>query len=140
MIELLIVISETGLLRIIKNYGDLKFPHKQLAQQIYEQVQLNPDVSVIEDFAESKTLVYRKYSDFYIAVLVDDMENELVLIDFMNLFVLCLEEAFYKVSDLDFVNNPQKVYLLMDEMILGGMMVETDKTNIVKAYKEKADA
>ena len=52
------------------------------------------------------------------------------------MFVEVLDKYFKGVCELDIVFNFYKVYSILDEMILGGEMIETCKPTILKRQKE----
>ena len=48
-----------------------------------------------------------------------------------------LDEVFKGISELHLIMNPEKLYLIIDEMISGGIVIETSKTEIISNYMEK---
>ena len=48
-----------------------------------------------------------------------------------------MNEVFTGVCEMHVIMNPEKVYLLFDEAISAGMVIETDVSTIVKNYKDK---
>jgi AP-2 complex subunit sigma-1 len=61
---------------------------------------------------------------------VDLNENELTYLELIHLFVESMDIYFGNVCELDIVFNFQKVYMLLDEVILGGEILETSKRAI----------
>ena len=57
-------------------------------------------------------------------------ENELSLLEFIHLFVEVLDQYFGSVCELDLVFNFYRVYAILDEMIIGGEIIETSKASI----------
>ena len=54
-------------------------------------------------------------------------DNELVTLEAIHLFVEILDQYFQNVCELDLVFNFHKVYLILDEFIIGGEFQETSK-------------
>jgi AP-2 complex subunit sigma-1 len=53
----------------------------------------------------------------------------------IHLLVETLDQYFGNVCELDIVFNFHKVYGMIDELIVGGEVAETAKTNIVNSIK-----
>ena len=67
---------------------------------------------------------------------IDNDENELASLELIHLFVEILDRYFGSVCELDVVYNFYKVYTVLDELLIGGEIVETSKTNILKKLRE----
>lgn len=90
-------------------------------------------------------LIYRRYAGLFFTICCDVTDNELVTLEAIHLFVEILDQYFQNVCELDLVFNFHKVYLILDEFIIGGEFQETSKkvtvidintTNKIKyAYK-----
>lgn len=59
------------------------------------------------------------------------------------MFVEVLDKCFENVCELDLIFNPEKAYNLLDEIVLGGMVAETNineiwtAINTVNQYEKK---
>ncbi len=67
---------------------------------------------------------------------VDNDENELASLELIHLFVEILDKFFGSVCELDVVYNFYKVYSILDELIIGGEIIETSKIAILKKQRE----
>ena len=67
---------------------------------------------------------------------IDVDDNELASLELIHLFVETLDKYFGSVCELDVVYNFYKVYTVLDELIVGGEIVETSKMNILKKLRE----
>ena len=67
---------------------------------------------------------------------IDTDDNELASLELIHLFVETLDKYFGSVCELDVVYNFYKVYSVLDELLVGGEIVETSKTNILKKLRE----
>ena len=95
-------------------------------------------------------MLYKKYASLYFIVGIDSEENELSILEvsniiiiyiylisqFIHLFVEILDKYFGSVCELDVVYNFYKVYGIIDDMILGGELIETSKNNLIKRQRE----
>ena len=80
-------------------------------------------------------IVYRRYAGLFFTLCVDSEDNELSMLEFIHLFVEVLDQYFGSVCELDLVFNFYKVYQILDEMVVGGEVMETSKLTINKALK-----
>jgi len=58
------------------------------------------------------------------------------MLEFIHLFVEVLDQYFGAVCELDLVFNFYKVYQVLDEMVVGGELLETSKVTINHALKQ----
>ena len=72
-------------------------------------------------------LIYRRYAGLFFTICCDVTDNELVTLEAIHLFVEILDQYFQNVCELDLVFNFHKVYLILDEFIIGGEFQETSK-------------
>ena len=66
---------------------------------------------------------------------MDADDNELSMLEFIHLFVEVLDQYFGSVCELDLVFNFYKVYQILDEMVVGGEIMESSKVTISRAMK-----
>ncbi|XP_012368402.1 AP-4 complex subunit sigma-1 [Octodon degus] len=76
-------------------------------------------------------LVYRQYTTLFIVVGVNHTENEMAIYEFISNFVEVLDAYFSQVSELDIMFNLDKVHIILDEMVLNGCIVETNRARIL---------
>ena len=89
-----------------------------------------PIVKNLYTQTENYKIIYRRYAGLFFSVAVDLNENELTYLELIHLFVESMDIYFGNVCELDIVFNFQKVYMLLDEVILGGEILETSKRAI----------
>ena len=56
--------------------------------------------------------------------------------ELIYLFVETIDKYFGSVCELDVVYNFYKVYTVLNKLLIGGEIVETSKTNILKKLRE----
>jgi len=78
-------------------------------------------------------VIYRRYASLYFIIGIDiDFEiNELALLEFIHNMVETLDKYFENVCELDIMFNIEKAHFIIDEMVMSGYIVETNKTNIL---------
>ena len=67
---------------------------------------------------------------------IDTDDNELASMELIHLFVETLDRYFGSVCELDVVYNFYKVYSVLDELMIGGEVIETSKNSILKKLRE----
>lgn len=78
-------------------------------------------------------VIYRRYASLFFIVGVDnDEENELAILEFIHALVETLDKYFENVCELDIMFNLEKAHFLLDEMVMNGYIIETNKTNVLK--------
>ena len=82
----------------------------------------------------SYKVIYRRYASLYFIVGVDQSseENELGVLEFIHCLVECLDMHFKSVCELDIMFNIEIAHLILDEMVLNGEVVDTNKKSILK--------
>jgi AP-3 complex subunit sigma len=76
-------------------------------------------------------LIYRHYATLYFIFVADKSESELGILDLIQVFVEALDREFHNVCELDLIFNAGMVHKVLDEIVLGGMVLETDIRTIV---------
>ncbi|CAK9152401.1 unnamed protein product [Ilex paraguariensis] len=80
--------------------------------------------------------VYKHYATLYFVFLFDSSENELTMLDLIQVFAETLEKCFKNVCELDLVFNYSKMHTILDEIIFGGQVLETNSSEVMKAVEE----
>ena len=78
-------------------------------------------------------VIYRRYASLFFIVGVDSgEENELAILEFIHALVETLDKYFENVCELDIMFNLEKAHFLLDEMVMNGYIIETNKSNVLK--------
>ena len=81
-------------------------------------------------------IIYRRYAGLYFTFCVDINDNELSMLEFIHLFVEVLDGYFGNVCELDLVFHFDRVYSILDEMVLSGEISETSAIAVIDKLKE----
>lgn len=78
-------------------------------------------------------MIYRRYASLYFIIGIHNDEdiNELAMLEFIHNMVETLDKYFENVCELDIMFNIEKAHFIIDEMVMSGYIVETNKTNIL---------
>ncbi|XP_070956475.1 AP-4 complex subunit sigma-1 isoform X2 [Macaca nemestrina] len=152
MIKFFLMVNKQGQTRLSKYYEHVDINKRTLLETEVIKSCLsrsNEQCSFIE-YKDFK-LIYRQYAALFIVVGVNDTENEMAIYEFIHNFVEVLDEYFSRVSELDvsFFNtvfhgtwqahsspyqimfNLDKIHIILDEMVLNGCIVETNRARIL---------
>lgn len=90
---------------------------------------------MLEDLDDIK-VIYRHYATLYFVFVVDDQESELGILDLIQVFVECLDKCFSNVCELDLVFGWQVLQTVLEEIVQGGMVIDTNISRIVAAVDQ----
>ncbi|KAK6702283.1 hypothetical protein SNK04_012186 [Fusarium graminearum] len=89
-----------------------------------------------EEQNDVPTLVtYRNYATLYFIVISTSTESPLALIDLIQVYVEALDKLFENVCELDLIFNFETLHSTLSEMIIGGVVIETNLDRIVSGVK-----
>lgn len=90
---------------------------------------------LLEDLDDIK-VIYRHYATLYFVFVVDDQESELGILDLIQVFVECLDKCFTNVCELDLIFGWQVLQTVLEEIVQGGLVIDTNITRIVAAVDD----
>eukprot|EP00771_Trimastix_marina_P000955 gnl/Trimastix_PCT/1993.p1 GENE.gnl/Trimastix_PCT/1993~~gnl/Trimastix_PCT/1993.p1 ORF type:complete len:144 (+),score=28.74 gnl/Trimastix_PCT/1993:51-482(+) len=76
-------------------------------------------------------IIYRRYASLFFVCAADDDDNELAILEFLHNLVETMDRYFDNVCELDIMFNIERAHFLLDEMIMDGQIVETNKANVL---------
>ncbi|KMQ94863.1 ap-3 complex subunit sigma-2-like protein, partial [Lasius niger] len=82
-------------------------------------------------------LIYRHYATLYFVFCVDSSESELGILDLIQVFVETLDKCFENVCELDLIFHVDKVHFILNELVMGGMVLETNMTEILTRIEDQ---
>jgi len=60
------------------------------------------------------------------------VQNELAVLEFIHCLVETMDRYFGNVCELDIMHNLEKAHFILDEMLVNGYIVETNKANVLQ--------
>jgi len=86
--------------------------------------------------ADAPSLItYRHYATLYFILISTSTESPLALLDLIQVFVEGLDRLFENVCELDLIFNFEVLHACLGEMIVGGVVVETNLERIVEGVR-----
>lgn len=138
MIKAILVFNNHGKPRLSKFYWDLTEDMQlNIIKECFHLVSKRPDS--VCNFLEGgelvggsdSKLIYRHYATLYFVFAVDSSESELGILDLIQVFVESLDKRFGNVCELDLIFHVEKVHHIVDEIVMGGMVLETNMSEIL---------
>eukprot|EP00891_Asterochloris_glomerata_P004295 jgi/Astpho2/4295/e_gw1.00064.93.1_t len=137
MIRFILLQNRAGKTRLAKYYIPLDDTEKhKMNDEVHRLISTrDPKFTNFVEFKTNK-IIYRRYAGLFFSMCVDVTDNELAYLESVHLFVEILDHYFSNVCELDLVFNFHKVYLILDEFIMGGELQETSKKVILERLAE----
>ena len=143
MIKSILIINNHGKARLVKFYQDVGEQEQSVIRRIYQQVIKREDGFCnymscdVPEWGEETRIIYRHYATLYLIFAVDTQESDLGILDLIQVFVETLDKCFENVCELDLIFHSDKVNYILDEIIMGGMVLETNIKHILMAVTEQ---
>lgn len=146
MIKGIIIVNNSGKPRLVKFYQNVHTEERQqsVIRRVFQQVAQRPDSfcnylegSIPEWGGPGVKLIYRHYATLYFVFAVDAQESDLGILDLIQVFVEALDKRFENVCELDLIFHSDKVHYILDEIVMGGMVLETNIGSILQAISDQ---
>lgn len=145
MIKGILVINNHGMPRLMKFYQSVTGEEEQqsVLRQIFQQVSQRPDTFCnylagrVPEWGDETKIIYRHYATLYFVFAVDKQESDLGILDLIQVFVESLDKSFENVCELDLIFHSDKVNYILDEIIMAGMVLETNIRHILTSVNEQ---
>lgn len=132
MIKFFLMVNKQGQTRLSRYYEHVEINKRTMleAEVIKNCLSRSKDECSFIEYKDFK-LVYRQYAALFIVVGIDQTENEMAVYELIHNFVEVLDKYFSRVSELDIMFNLDRVHIILDEMVLNGCIVETNRNRIL---------
>jgi AP-4 complex subunit sigma-1 len=84
-------------------------------------------------------VIYRRYASLFFIVGTkpdaggeENQENELGMLEFIHTLVETMDKWAGSICELDIMYQLEQVHFLLDEMVMNGYIVETNKSNVLR--------
>ena len=158
MIKAIFIVNNYGQARMIKFYEHVAEAVQQAAvREVYQLVSQRSDTQC--NFVEPRQLrsmptwhrgrshvegghddgvkiIYRHYATLFFVFVVEETESELGILDLIQVFVETLDKTFENVCELDLIFHIDQVHHILDEIVMGGLVLETNMGEVLKVMGE----
>eukprot|EP00794_Sanderia_malayensis_P017728 gene17728-19500_t len=127
--------------RIVAKYYDDTFAsikeQREFEKNLYNKTsRQNAEIIMLEGL----TVVYRSNVDLYFYVMGSSHENELILASVLNALYDAVSQMLKKNVEKRFLmDHLDAIYLAIDELVDGGVILEADSNSIVQRVAMKMD-
>ncbi|KAK9464631.1 clathrin adaptor complex small chain-domain-containing protein [Lipomyces arxii] len=145
MINAVMIFNNFGVPRLTKFYTPIDLQTQQvLLSQLFQLLSTRPSTQcnfltpppLLSSELDDIRVIYRHYATLYFVFVVDEQESELGILDLIQVFVESLDRCFDNVCELDLVFGWDVLHVVLNEIVQGGMVVETNITDIASAVDE----
>ncbi len=147
MIRCVLIFNDQGKARLLRFYDDTDYEKQQLILKCtHSLISVRDDNSsccfVFDDLpadlfkAGEEKIIYRHFASLYFVVVADSCESELGILDLLQVFVHVLDQCFENICELDIVYHYDRVNYVLDELIMAGMVLETNSDVILHSIAE----
>ena len=142
MIKFILMVNKVGQTRLAQYYDFLSVQERTLLEsEIVRKCLSRTEMQCSFMEYRNYQVVYLRYASLYFIVGSDTNDtNELGLLEFIHALVETLDKYFENVCELDIMFNLEKAHFILDEMVMNGCIIETNKANVLQpiAMLEKA--
>lgn len=144
MIKAVIIINTSGKIRLLNCYEN-QIPlavQQDLVMKVFRTISKRSGelCNFVDGFSDWPTpdtrIIYRRYATLCFIFVVDSSESQLAILDLIQVFVETLDRTFENVCELDLIFHSDKVQHALMEMVVGGMVVETNREEILRGLLE----
>lgn len=121
MISLFLIVNKLGQPRLRRSYTSIDFNEEReiILQCLYSH---NNECTILE--YKNDLIVFDQIENLHYIALITRDENELAMLELFNNFNAILKQYFKQdMKEIDILNNLDKVYFILDEMICNGRIV-----------------
>lgn len=143
MIRCVLVVNNQGKPRLVRYYYEVPLDkQKTILKNVFNLVSKRSDetsccfADAKDLFGEDVRIVYRHFATLYFVFVVDSSESELGMLDLIQVFVQVLDSCFENVCELDLIYHFDRVNAILDEVVMAGMVLETNVDAILNEVNE----
>ncbi|GET89002.1 adaptor complex AP-3 small subunit, putative [Leishmania tarentolae] len=144
MIKAVLIINTAGKIRLLSFYEKTisLAQQQELVRSIHRAITRRGDelCNFVDNFREWPTpdtrVIYRRYATLCFVFVTDSSESQLAILDLIQVFVESLDRTFENVCELDLIFHSEKVQYTLMEMIMGGMVLEMSRDEIIRSLGE----
>ncbi|KFR02011.1 AP-4 complex subunit sigma-1 [Opisthocomus hoazin] len=128
MIKFFLMVNKQGQTRLSRYYEHVEINKRTMleAEVIKNCLSRSKDQCSFVEYKDFK-LVYRQYAALFVVVGINETENEMAVYELIHNFVEVLDKYFSRVI----MFNLDRVHIILDEMVLNGCIVETNRNRIL---------
>ena len=142
MIQSFMVINNLGKVRLARFYGgQSRACQQEQVREAFLRVNARPAgacnfVDAEDAFGPGTRLVYRQFATLFFVVVCDTAESDLGMLDLIQVYVEALDNVFENVCELNLIFSQPKAMQLLDEVVTGGLVLDTNGADVLSRFWE----
>ena len=145
MIKSVIIINTSGKIRLLNFYENhvALVDQQELVAKVFRTISKRSDdlCNFVDSFPDWPTpdtrIIYRRYATLCFVFVCDSSESQLAILDLIQVLVETLDRTFENVCELDLIFHSDKVQHVLMEIVMGGMVVETSREEILRCMNDQ---
>lgn len=136
MIKAVLIFNTRGQARALKFFDSCSIEFQQKLLHDAYQIISKRDYTACNfiEYQDMK-LIYRHYATLYFVIVIDTTESEYDIYEMIHVFVQTLDEYFENVCELDLIFHSDKVNQILNEVFMGGFIVERTPGEILSEVR-----
>ena len=132
-IKFLLMVNKQGQTRLAKYFDNFSIRDKNALEGeiVRKCLQRGLNQCSFVEYRNYKC-IYRRYASLFFIVGVTGEHNELAILEFIHNLVECLDRYYENVCELDIMFSIERAHFIVDEMVMKGEILETNKSNILR--------
>ncbi|KAH9261758.1 hypothetical protein BASA81_000414 [Batrachochytrium salamandrivorans] len=143
MILAVLVVNDAGQARLVRWYEPVQGDPSSILRRVFISVSRRGDrlCNFLEadpamGWKRGTKIIYRHYATLYFIFVVEETESELGILDLIQVFVETLDRCFESVCELDLIFHSDRVHNVLDEVIQGGLVLETNMGVVLRGIDD----
>ncbi|CEO95982.1 AP complex subunit sigma [Plasmodiophora brassicae] len=137
-IRFILMVNKQGQTRLARYFQDMTVEERVAleAEIIRKCLARNETQCSFLEYRDYK-VVYRRYASLFFIIGLQNVPgvNELAMLEFIHTLVETLDQYFENVCELDIMFNIEKAHFILDEMVMNGEIIETNRTLILEPIR-----
>jgi len=131
MLRYVLIVNKQGQTRMSQYYVQMSVAEKVTmeAELVRKCLGRNSGQCSVVEFRDHKA-VYRRYASLFFIVGMDTFENEQGVFELIHQYLVTLDSLFDSVCELDIMLRLDVAHFVLDEMVINGLIVETNRATI----------
>eukprot|EP00474_Spongospora_subterranea_P006235 CRZ06693.1 hypothetical protein [Spongospora subterranea] len=137
-IRFILMVNKQGQTRLARYFQDLTIEERvALESEIIRKCLARTETQC--SFVEHRDykVIYRRYASLFFIIGLEDQPgvNELSMLEFIHTLVETLDQYFENVCELDIMFNIEKAHFILDEMVMNGEIIETNRLLVLEPIR-----
>ncbi|KAM3144260.1 AP-3 complex subunit sigma-1 [Paramecium bursaria] len=142
MIKVFLIVNSQGKVRIRRFYEGIDFEKQStIEKKLFELTQKLSGKSCnffkdLDGIYDKKCkIIIQMFGALYFIAIIDEDESELGILDLIQNIVELMDKMFDNAQEIDMLHQPDRMNMLIDEVIVAGIVVEANLSELYDTIK-----